>query len=74
MNSTVSYNSKTERDVVSLFLNTISKSNNNTLFEMYKNPNSITESKIDQFIKDVEPILLTKLKKDQTLKKLIPLL
>ena len=74
LNSTVSYNSKTEKDVVSLFLNIISKSGNNTLFEMYKNPDSIADSKIDQFLKDIEPVLLTKLRKDQTLKKLFPLM
>ncbi len=74
MNSTVSYNSRTEKDVVLLFLNIISKSGNYSLFELYKNPSSMNELKIDQFLNDLEPVFLTKLRKDQALKKLFPLL
>ena len=59
--TTVSYNSKTERAVAMKFLEIISKSGDQSLFDMYKNPPNATDKKIDKFLSNIEPIFRTKI-------------
>jgi len=53
--TTVTYNSKTERAVALKFLEIIRKSGDQSLFDMYKNPATISDVKIDQFLSNIEP-------------------
>ncbi len=59
--TTVSYNSKTERAVAMKFLEIIRKSGDQSLFDMYKNPTTATDAKIDQFIRNIKPVFRTKI-------------
>ncbi len=59
--TTVSYNSKTERAVSMEFLGIIHKSGDLSLFDMYKNPDSATDEKIDRFLQNIKPTFRTKI-------------